>query len=656
MNTAMKAISSISSRIQLFFTILDRSAVRFALRVALVSVTLASLVVTLLVLRLASITALIESPFRGIWLIVLVIGVFAAVWGPGLLAASFLRDSAISPVLRPGIVILFGATIGWVIFWVWFLSPIAGVVVSVAVVAATIVGFALRPRALTGLDISRPFVFAVGISAAYLLLSSDHGALVQGGLAIAHRYWVSVDNVIPKIFADQLTLGRQNLIAHFIPGIQSSERPPLQVGLLMPVYKLSTLANRTFIYVVLGLVVNSIWVVALWSFLRALRLGERRIAVVVVSVALIGAVFLNTIYAWPKMLSASLVLVAAVFLLLRRLPPWVSALGAGSAASLAMVSHGSAAFGLLGLIPLIIPLLRRWRIRGIALGAGAFVVIYLPWFLYQQLFDPPGDRLLKWHLAGVIPRNHIAASTEILQSYAQAGLVGTIENKLTNLQAVLGLPTLWHVLITRSSQPNWSHGFFGFVRQLQSSSFLPAAGVLLVGLIVVIVSRSTRHERWTKPVLLVVGATALALVIFEFGGAPTWAGVQTVAWVQHGPYSLLLLLCAAGALGITSLPKRWSVSILVLNVIFFVVFWVVGIGPQGAFTSSVSAPRDKIVTALFALVLLLLGVLAARAPGSTLIDRHSLGSTPGSGWIWSTRMRTENSPEKAPSARVAGTE
>lgn len=29
------------------------------------------------------------------------------------------------------------------------------------------------------------------------------------------------------------------------------------------------------------------------------------------------------------------------------------------------------------------------------------VLLYLPWFLYQKLFDPPGDRLLKWHLASV---------------------------------------------------------------------------------------------------------------------------------------------------------------------------------------------------------------------------------------------------------------
>jgi len=31
------------------------------------------------------------------------------------------------------------------------------------------------------------------------------------------------------------------------------------------------------------------------------------------------------------------------------------------------------------------------------------VVFYLPWSAYQKYVDPPGNRLLKIHLAGVIP-------------------------------------------------------------------------------------------------------------------------------------------------------------------------------------------------------------------------------------------------------------
>ena len=40
----------------------------------------------------------------------------------------------------------------------------------------------------------------------------------------------------------------------------------------------------------------------------------------------------------------------------------------------------------------------RW---GRLAGGLLALVLYAPWLAYQRLYDPPGDRLLKWHLAGV---------------------------------------------------------------------------------------------------------------------------------------------------------------------------------------------------------------------------------------------------------------
>lgn len=607
-----------------------RIGVTIVAAVAVAACTLASG----LAARFHSLSGLIDSPFRGLWIFILVLGTFASVWGPGFLVASFVRPTIAGPAVRPAIAILAGSVIGWLVLCVWFVSIRAGLVVSVALLGATLVGLVFRPRAFARNDVALPLVVAVLVSALYLYLAGDHGALDQGSIAIAHRYWVSVDSVIPKIFADGLLRGRETLVNDFIVGVQSSERPPLQVGIIMPFYALSASANRAIAYLLLGIVANSIWVVALWGFLRSFALGERRILVVVVSVALVGPVFLNTIYTWPKMLAASLVLVAATFVLDRRMPGWLAAIGTASSATLALLAHGAAGFGLIGLVPLVIPVLTRWRVKGVLLGAMSFVVLYTPWFAYQRFFDPPGERLVKWHIAGVVPPNSTPALQQIAISYEHAGIRGVLENKLTNVEAIFGLPPAWGKLITGHSQVNWTDSLSGFIRQLQSSSMVPALGVLTAGLLITLIIRSARQQAWVKPTAWVIVASTVAFAVVEFGGR--FSGPEsppTAAWLHHGPYSLLLLLCAAGALGITALPKPWSAAVLTLHGLFFTAIWVHGLTTQSAFTDSGALPRDPVLTicaCLVATILAALVVVAPRSPAQPRVfdeKRHGIEAT-----------------------------
>ena len=56
-----------------------------------------------------------------------------------------------------------------------------------------------------------------------------------------------------------------------------------------------------------------------------------------------------------------------------------------------------------------------------AVSALTFFTAYLPWLLYQKYYEPPGNRLLKMHLAGapgVDSRGFIQA---LLVAYHQNG-------------------------------------------------------------------------------------------------------------------------------------------------------------------------------------------------------------------------------------------
>ncbi|MVS97924.1 hypothetical protein [Devosia marina] len=69
----------------------------------------------------------------------------------------------------------------------------------------------------------------------------------------------------------------------------------------------------------------------------------------------------------------------------------------------AALSHGASIFTLLGFA---LAALATWRISTVRYAIAAlvsFVATYLTWAAYQTFVDPPGDRLIKWHLADVVP-------------------------------------------------------------------------------------------------------------------------------------------------------------------------------------------------------------------------------------------------------------
>jgi hypothetical protein len=65
---------------------------------------------------------------------------------------------------------------------------------------------------------------------------------------------------------------------------------------------------------------------------------------------------------------------------------------------------------------LLVRFLRDDR-RAWLLAAGVFLVLALPWTAYQKFHDPPGHRLLKWHLAGRIEPDPAGVGTALRDAY-----------------------------------------------------------------------------------------------------------------------------------------------------------------------------------------------------------------------------------------------
>ena len=487
-----------------------------------------------------------------------------ALWAPGIAIAQGL---GVPRRLMPGAALIASSLIGWIVFLLWFALPPAGYLAGAAILLATGWIVLARPGFLTGMGCGRPLAVTFFVTVTYFCIGGDHGDYINGAIGLALRYWNTPDNVLPKMFADALMHGHEALLATRIADWHLGDRPPLETGMLLPLYQIAKSTNREVAFVVIGTAINAgAWVFGLWSFLRTVGVAERKIHFSMVLIALIGAVFVNTIYAWPKMLGGGLFLAALAILIAMGSParPLVrhyssAALGFG----LSMLAHGTSAFAAPAAIP---SFARRWSWAGVAIGAAVAAVVYAPWAAYQRFFDPPGYRLIKWHLAGVLAIDPRPPLQTIIDAYSSAGLWTILHNKIANIAGLVGTEVMVPAPVA-----GWLNGnVLGIVRAHQSDAFLPALGVLLVG---VLAAPQLRRYRMGLPIVIMT----VSMIVLEFG-APAFATANLVVM----PFGLLLLAAAYCALGVLALPPLLRRAVIGLHALWFVVVWVASVGYASA--------------------------------------------------------------------------
>jgi hypothetical protein len=151
----------------------------------------------------------------------------------------------------------------------------------------------------------------------------------------------------------------------------------------------------------------------------------------------------NTFYVWPKLLSAAYLFIAAGLVFAprfadRRLQAGYAATAA-VAAAFAFLAHGGAAFGILAIAGLRVLLRPRPAWPAVLAAILAAGTVYLPWSAYQAWVDPPGNRLLKWHLAGARGVDPQSLAQSLRDAYARPP-GELVANKFANLRSLAGKP------------------------------------------------------------------------------------------------------------------------------------------------------------------------------------------------------------------------
>ncbi len=487
---------------------------------------------------------------------------------PGLVVGLWLvRTKRLAPfyaVLAAGLV---GSLLGLIVFAAYIAKPIIGewtsVVTLVISFAALIylLGTKTARASLRLPDVMIPLVLMFGVSMFY---SSTFLICKPLGGQSCYEKPLPMDNILPSLFAKNIEAGKAT---ELIGDWHGSDRPPLQTGIVLAQGPLTNIAYVGYNgYQLLATFLQCLWIPALWALSRALKASPKTIALTLAFCIITGFFFFNSMFVWPKLIAASLGILAFCLLLFekRNMLTWAIA---GAAAGTALLAHTGVIFTFIPLA-VILFLPRFWPgVKPMVVAAVVCVGLIGPWLAYQKFYDPPGDRLAKWHIGGSEAIDNRSLGQTLVDSYTQAGWGVALQNKLHNATELIGrIPPEGHM---------YGIGKLAAIRDADFRHTLLGLAVFNVGWIALCFAsvrkrlKSVANWRQIKLVLGIVAASLVVWVALMFGPATTI--------IHQGSYLNMLLLFAVLGVVIAQLPKRLLLILGGAQATYFVVVWIVSV-------------------------------------------------------------------------------
>jgi hypothetical protein len=437
----------------------------------------------------------------------------------------------------------------------------ATMAVSVLATAAALRTGAAR-AAITATTAWMPPVLAGVLAAVYLW------PVLAAGPAINDRltWTLPPDNILPGLFAHRIlnAVGPERTAPLLGPGSDhASERPPLQAAVVVTIG--SMVRGSAHEYTILATLCQVQWLPALWLVGAACGLSPRTLAAVLVTCAVSGFFFVNTIYTWPKLFAAALML-GALAVALERPAERPRAAGVrvilvAALCALSLLAHPGSVFTLIA-VPACWPLLRRVvplrATRATAAGAVLMaIVLFVPWLAYQTVVDPPSGRLVRQHLGD--GRTDGSVAQAVRRANVERPLGEHVRVRVGNLAAQLGNPlvAIWPQSVARGQQEQFFH---------HGASL----GLLLIGLAAILVA-----PRAGSADAAVQSLARLALVALALWSILVFAPGQAV--IHHGSPVTTALLFFAGAYGLTRLPAPVAWSLFGMHAAAGLLIWFVPI-------------------------------------------------------------------------------
>ncbi|HET9152813.1 MAG TPA: hypothetical protein VFN85_01705 [Solirubrobacterales bacterium] len=481
-------------------------------------------------------------------------------------------------------------------FWLFYADPLIGksgacfFVLGSALLAAWCLREGVDRRLLASL--ATPFALWALASAFVLFLGFLHGGTDQpiatAGLRFTHQ--LPTDNDIPRYFADYFYVyGHHGTPPPFGDWL-SSDRPPLQVGYALSQHPFGW--DPGLHYQVLGVIVQQLWVLGMWALLCAAGLRPSTRGIVALAAIVSDVAIVHGFFVWPKLIAAAFLLAALALVVSEGWPrlrrePLAGALFA-ALIGLAMLAHGSSAFFALPLVAAALWGRPSWSWVGTALAVG--IVLLGSWSAYQRFADPPGNRLVKWQLGGSVEIDERGALETIVDSYREAGVGGTLDNKWGNVTTLFQQGEVERVVPEAADFVDEGH--FGkaimSLRLVRFFGLFPLLGLLLIGPLAMLVARLRGRPRgpdW-RPAVLGLGffaAASLVWVLLMFGGPDA----STV--IHQGSLAVPLLGICACVAGACAVDLRLGAALAAANVALVLLLYVPALTPPAGSSYSPGA-------------------------------------------------------------------
>lgn len=469
-----------------------------------------------------------------------------------------------------------GGLVTYIQFWVWLASPTLGAISGMCVLLACA---AIIARIAASIErekfaLMAPFGKAAAVWLLYGIFVLAFGLapsdLERPLSAVATRFVheLPIDNQIPYLFAQQVTSGQ--VLKPMIGDWLSSDRPPLQTAYFLA-SGASLLPRSDLHYQVQSTLLQALWVLGLWLTLAALRLRGLPVFLALLACMFSGIALLHGIYTWPKLLPVMYVgMAAAIFFhpLRSTLDDWRAGLVAGTAGALAVLSHGSSSFALLGLGLTALALKRIPSARFIASAILAAIVFMGPWSFYQSVIDPPGNRLAKWHLAGVVPIDNRGLVQTLRDSYGARSLRRVVELKNANLATLLGEIGKWPALMAKTVSGKASDSEAMALKAAQFFYLAPALGLFILGPAALLARRSWKSPAAVAAVILIILSVVITLI---WSGAMFGPGTTIL---HQGSLALPLFAAAGCVLAMIALSPALACLVVFLQLLLTFVLYV----------------------------------------------------------------------------------
>ena len=327
---------------------------------------------------------------------------------------------------------------GYLAFWSYYLDRWAGLSLSAIALSSGIsaVVWAWRNQCWRYIRTSNRLLLPVSLYTFFILVVCYFPEFDLANISAPASRWMNLpsDNYIPRLFSDQVWAGvvSKPMLETWL----SSDRPPLQTGIYLIYY---ALGNNGVTYQVVASELQALVFIPVFLLVRQMNAKLTPLAAIALGITSLMAV--HILFVWPKLIAASY---SMIFFMLALtpfgdgLPRRAFAFLLGASVALAMLSHGGAIFGIMAITLLYLLRNKLTAFKDGVCASLVTVLIYSPWAIYQRWIDPPGNRLIKMHLAGMEGPDSLTVSEAIVSAYKGISFQDWINGRFENLKKIFG--------------------------------------------------------------------------------------------------------------------------------------------------------------------------------------------------------------------------